>query len=177
MVRRCGLVLWWIFLAVAVVARDRIVERSVDAIPLWQLIVVALILAGAAIPCMFWREICQWRRFGIMIPLVDATDAVWAEMGKAPNRPAWTGMVRFRNLTHMMFSGHPDALPLYGKRRPSRLMERIEDSHLFEFDEDGSATNPLTNPVAGDCVTELHVRKADLMRWIKEHAPRLAPPR
>ena len=108
MVRRCGLGLWWIFLAVAGV----IVEK-LDAIPLWQLIVVALILGGVVL----WREICQWWRFGIMIPLVDATDAVWAEMGKAPNRPAWTGMVRFRYLTHKMFSGDPDALPLYGKRR------------------------------------------------------------
>ena len=57
MVRRIGLVLWWVCLAVAVV----IVERLVDAIPLWQLIFVAVILGCAAIPCMFWRDIRQWR--------------------------------------------------------------------------------------------------------------------
>ena len=56
MVRHIGLVLWWVCLAVAVV----IVERLVDAIPLWQLILVAVILGCAAIPCMFWREIQTW---------------------------------------------------------------------------------------------------------------------
>ena len=55
--RLVGLALWWLAVAVAAV----IVDTVLGAAPLWVMILAVLILGGAAIPLMFWREIQEWR--------------------------------------------------------------------------------------------------------------------
>ena len=167
--RLVGLALWWFALAVVAV----IVGTVLGDVPLWAMIVASLILGGAAIPLMFWREIQEWRngwRSGAqragMIALVEGVDLVWRVIRKNSTPPDWAGMERFQNLTHLMFSGRNNSVPLYGKSPPSQVMERIENSHKYDFNADGSAHKPLERDSR---VVDLHVRREDAVRWAKDY--------
>ena len=52
-----GLSVWWLFLVVATL----IVETVFGGVPLWVMILIAVLLGAVAIPLMFGREIKEWR--------------------------------------------------------------------------------------------------------------------
>ena len=70
-----GLGLWWLFLAVATM----IVETVIGGIPLWVMVLVAVALASAALPLMFWGEVKVWRAGNVFdLPVLHALDHILA---------------------------------------------------------------------------------------------------
>ena len=55
--KKLGIVVWWLFLAVVTV----IVDTAFGGVPLWVMVIVAVVLGVMAIPLMFGQEIRTWR--------------------------------------------------------------------------------------------------------------------
>ena len=139
----------------------------------WALAAALAIILGAM---TYWAEIARLyrggRQFGGGIPLIEGVELAWTEIRKTSGLPDGPAMSRFRDLTHHMFNGTETSVPLYGRRPPFRNMVLIENSHYYEFSEDGSAANPFQ---ANDQVVDLHVRRADVIRWVEDYNTRRRP--
>ena len=130
----------------------------------------AIILLAVLIAIIYREEVtplCSggWR-WVVTIPLINGVDLAFQEIRNNSTPPDWAGVERFQNVTHLMFSGRANSVSLYGKRPPSRTIERIADAYLYEFEDDGTAHNPFEKDSR---VTDLHVRRSDLRRWIKDY--------
>lgn len=98
------------------------------------------------------------------VPLIEGIDLAWVALRDTPPLSDVEGKNVFRYLTHQMFNGTKQAVPVYGIRPPLRSRALIGNAHEFRFEEDGSAIHLFDE---SDRVTDLHVRRADVKRWIR----------
>ena len=64
-----------------------------------------------------------------------------------------------------MFDVTDRAVRLYGTRPPLTSLELITNAHEYQFQEDRSAIDMFK---MNDRVVDLHVRRADVKRWVRE---------
>lgn len=99
------------------------------------------------------------------IPLIEGVDLAWACLRDTPTLSDVEGKNVFRHLTHQMFNGTDRAVPVYGIRPPLRSRALIGNAHEYQFEENGGAIHLFDET---DRVTDLHVRRADVKRWIRD---------
>ena len=98
------------------------------------------------------------------VPLIEGIDLAWASLKDTPVLSDVEGKSVFQYLAHQMFNGTEKAVPVYGIRPPLRSRALIGNAHEYQLGEDGSATHLFDE---SDRVTDLHVRRADVKRWIR----------
>ena len=99
------------------------------------------------------------------VPLIEGVDLAWSHLSDTPVISDVEGKNVFRHLVHQMFDGTKRSVPLYGIRPPLRSRALIGNAHEYRIEENGSAVHRLDD---SDRVTDLHVRRADVKRWVRD---------
>ena len=110
------------------------------------------------------------------IPLPTALDRAWPMLEQLPSFGVFSDepLKLFLNLTHRMFNGSYEAIPLYGIRVHRNTPECIADAHEYEFSADASKMANIWN--AKNTVRDLHVHWSDVQNWISAQR-RISQPR
>ena len=96
------------------------------------------------------------------IPLPTALDRAWPMLERVPSFGVFSDEPTklFLNLTHRMFDGSDEAIPLYGIHVHRNTPECIADAYNYEFSADASNMASAWN--ANDTVRDLHVYWSDV---------------
>lgn len=137
-----------------------------SAATLWKLAAVSAVLWIALIYSRDFGDLFHWDQTMVgQVPLIEGIDLAWAGLRDTPMLSTVQGEKIFRHLTYEMFNGTRKAVPLYGIRPPLRSRSLIGNAHEYRINEDGCAIHRFDE---NDRVTDLHVRRADVKRWVRD---------